>query len=590
MNFAARSLLAAILFLTLCSYWPRNTAFAGSPTGTDAEAPPAAEPGAPLPNNKVGLNAIRYFDTRYLQAISRIVNSSGGDWGYVSVLFVADDRRDPARIQRFLDDAYSYHLIPIIRLATHMEGNVWVKPGPNEAAEWKSFLVGLRWHTPATYLVVGNEPNLGIEWGGDPSPQEYARYLRSFQDTFSDQRARFRILNAPMDLSNLTQPGMMDDFEFLAAMKAEVPDIFSRLDGWATNPYQFFEGRGVRFTYRGYSQELDFVGIDLPVFVVESYIGFMDDQTKVADYYDTAFNYWLKDPRVVAATPHFYNPEAKLFWMFDADSAGNPINLSPTAQRLLALPKVAGSPNYVAARPEPARITGSISAAIGEVSGQDYAIPNGHFYTQTNGLSYGAGRYGFSITDEGGIPLWSEFQRLGGVDKLGYPISRRFLFDGFVCQATQKFILQWRPERQEVWFVNVFDVLHERGKDMWLQVYRQTPAHPGSAADADLSWDAIMKRHWQILDGDPDLKAFFESDSNPLLHYGLPISMQDMGNAVVLRAQRAVFQKWKEAVPWAPAGYITIANGGDIAKEAGLLPLDATILEAPPTALDAGLR
>src|SRR5437660_1715967 len=84
--------------------------------------------------------------------------------------------------------------------------------------------------------------------------------------------------------------------------------------------------------------------------------------------------------------------------------------------------------------------------------GPDYDLPGGgHFYTQANG---GAGpQLGYRITDEGGIGFWSEFQRLGGVNGLGYPASRRFLLDGFFVQATQKVILQWRPEAGQVYFV-----------------------------------------------------------------------------------------------------------------------------------------
>src|SRR5207244_6861639 len=41
---------------------------------------------------------------------------------------------------------------------------------------------------------------------------------------------------------------------------------------------------------------------------------------------------------------------------------------------------------------------------------------------------------------------------------------------------------------------------------------------------------------------------------------------------------------WKQDVPWAKAGEVTVALGGDIAKELGVLP-DATALQpiAPPT-------
>ena len=55
-----------------------------------------------------------------------------------------------------------------------------------------------------------------------------------------------------------------------------------------------------------------------------------------------------------------------------------------------------------------------------------------------------------------------------------------------------------------------------------------------------------------------------------------------MGNHYALRTQRAVFQQWKEAVPWARAGEVTIANGGAIARELGWLPEAALTVEPLP--------
>ena len=63
----------------------------------------------------------------------------------------------------------------------------------------------------------------------------------------------------------------------------------------------------------------------------------------------------------------------------------------------------------------------------------------------------------------------------------------------------------------------------------------------------------------------------------------LPTSrVEDFGNVLVIRTQRAVFQQWKEDVPWANAGEVTIANGGDITKELGLFPSEALIPQSPP--------
>jgi hypothetical protein len=43
-----------------------------------------------------------------------------------------------------------------------------------------------------------------------------------------------------------------------------------------------------------------------------------------------------------------------------------------------------------------------------------------------------------------------------------------------------------------------------------------------------------------------------------------------------------VFQRWKVDVPWAKAGQVTVANGGDLAKEAEILPSDVLAPESAP--------
>src|SRR5215216_3474536 len=99
----------------------------------------------------------------------------------------------------------------------------------------------------------------------------------------------------------------------------------------------------------------------------------------------------------------------------------------------------------------------------------DQPIPSGRFFSQTAGRD---GRSGFRVTNEGGVRLWDEFRRLGGVEALGYPISRRFSWKGFTVQAMQKGVLQWRPDAGQAWLTNVFDELHEADKDGWLQSAR----------------------------------------------------------------------------------------------------------------------
>ena len=92
-----------------------------------------------------------------------------------------------------------------------------------------------------------------------------------------------------------------------------------------------------------------------------------------------------------------------------------------------------------------------------------------------------------------------------------------------------------------------------------------------------------MNTRWALLNGNEAIRNHYFSVDDPLNAFGLPTSyLEDMGNHYALRTQRAVFQQWKEEVPWAEAGGVTIANGGDIAKELGLLPYWAIQPETMP--------
>lgn len=200
----------------------------------------------------------------------------------------------------------------------------------------------------------------------------------------------------------------------------------------------------------------------------------------------------------------------------------------------------------------------------------DFPIPGGHFYSQTAG---GTGDQGFSVLDVPARPFWSEFQRLGGVESAGYPISQPFAWEAQPAQAFQKAIFRWNPERSAVDLVNVFDLLHDAGQDDRLLAIRSVPPMADWRGDTGLDWPAVADRHLALLDGFPTLRAAYFAVDDPILRHGLPMApVADFGSVRVLRAQRAVLQEWREDRPWARAGAVTVANGGDLAKEFGLLP------------------
>src|SRR3954470_14435312 len=83
----------------------------------------------------------------------------------------------------------------------------------------------------------------------------------------------------------------------------------------------------------------------------------------------------------------------------------------------------------------------------------DFALPNGHFYTQANGQG-GAGGTGYAIVDATeslspflvqSMPFFSAFNQFGGVPFLGFPASRLTVFPDFPIQVCQKEVLQFQP-------------------------------------------------------------------------------------------------------------------------------------------------
>jgi hypothetical protein len=198
----------------------------------------------------------------------------------------------------------------------------------------------------------------------------------------------------------------------------------------------------------------------------------------------------------------------------------------------------------------------------------DAPLANGHFYTQGNGYG-GAGGLGYSVQDDDEAPLWSEYQRQGGPDRWGYPISQRFLYHGLITQAFQQGALQWSGDAGGAVPVDVLDELHAHGSDDWLDRVQQIPPAPaGGPSDA-----GILAPFPAILDA-------YATDPE---RFGLPMVVKEYGQLLSARFQRGVLQQWTVDQPSAPAGTVVAPNAGDIAKAAGLWPLDATTPAPPPS-------
>src|SRR3989304_2235245 len=90
----------------------------------------------------------------------------------------------------------------------------------------------------------------------------------------------------------------------------------------------------------------------------------------------------------------------------------------------------------------------------------DYDIPNGHFFTQTNGGAAGGDFTGYAVTNEDGVPFWNEWRRIGGVA-------------GF---------------------------------------------------DAGKPWPTVLRDRQALLDDNPAIKKRYFASADPLTFYGLPAS------------------------------------------------------------------
>ena len=207
----------------------------------------------------------------------------------------------------------------------------------------------------------------------------------------------------------------------------------------------------------------------------------------------------------------------------------------------------------------------------------DWPLADGHFFKQTEGR-YRCD-YGYSVTNADGVPFWDTWRELG-LENVGYPTSDRYLWRGLVTQTFQKVVFQWRPGKG-VFLANVFDELHDAGYDEELRERWATPkiSPPFNSYLPVGKWEEldkelreqireqILTHRLALLDANPAIKERYFSAPDPLWRYGLPTSrVEDYGNMFVVRTQKVVFQQWKEDVPWAKAGEVTIANGVDIAE------------------------
>lgn len=229
-----------------------------------------------VPNNKFGIHII---DTGDLDAASKLVNSSGGNWGYVT-LVIREDERDLVRWNGVFDKIKELNLIPIVRIATSSSNGTWDRLEVDDISSWITFLNSLNWPIKNRYVVVGNEPNHAKEWGGEVDPGGYSIFLKTFSLNAKTLSEDFYILNAGFDASAPNSSRYMSEDVFIKSMLSVDPQIFEHIDGWVSHSYpnpgfsgsSSDTGRGTVKTYVWEKELLNSLGVqkELPIFITET--------------------------------------------------------------------------------------------------------------------------------------------------------------------------------------------------------------------------------------------------------------------------------------------------------------------------------
>ena len=309
-------------------------------------------------NNKFGIYI--YAENKdFFKLAQELVNSNGGDWGYVLIPYNVRDR-DYVKWKTVFEQLNERHLIPVIQL-----WDVKTKDYKDQTKKSADFLDSFLWPIKNRYISVYNEPNDEKFWGGKVDPENYAKVLDYTIKTFKKENSNFFLLNGGFNVSAETNSQYLDSLSFMYLMNQAVKGIFDELDGWASHSYPQpnFSG-GVystgRWSIKAYNEELrylkDTLGVkkDLPVFITETGWAHAEGENWNSSYfasdivsqnYKEAFeNVWLLDPKVVAVMPFTIRYDAP----FDHFSWVNSDNVGYKQYEVVkSIKKEAGTPDLV---------------------------------------------------------------------------------------------------------------------------------------------------------------------------------------------------------------------------------------------------
>ncbi len=268
-------------------------------------------------NNKVGISLLQP-STEDINEAAAMINSQKGDWGYVTLVIQENDR-DTRKWQDIFEKLREKHLIPIIRLATSPQGEVWRRAEEKDAKDWVTFLNSLNWVIKKRYIVLFNEPNHASEWGGEVDSENYGKVALAFAKALKQADDNYIVMTAGMDAAAPSSPSQFEDSELFIRQMFQVNEhLKDYIGAWSSHSYPNpgFSGSvwdNGKKSIRGYEFELSLlkeIGIDksLPVFITETgwIEGKLSEET-IADNFRIAYDQiWGQDNRVQAVTPFVF--------------------------------------------------------------------------------------------------------------------------------------------------------------------------------------------------------------------------------------------------------------------------------------------
>lgn len=306
------------------------------------------------PNNLYGIHIL--FPEE-LNSAAQLVNSNGGEWGYVTIPIQMGER-NLEKWQTFMNNAYKLHLIPIVRLATeafYKDTKVWRIPTEYDIIDFANFLDSLWWPTKNRYIILFNEVNRFDEWGGNyPDPKTYSALVDFAVETFKGRSEEFFIILGGLDNAAPSDgQHYMNEFDYLLAIASYRPTLFEKLDGFASHSYpnpHFSQppSASERMGTSTYNFERAFINsfaaTPKPVFITETgWSREKVDEKTIAEYFHYSFEeIWKKDSDViVAVTPFLLRSDNGGFDIFSFLQSGNPTLYYTKIQ---SLSKIRGEP------------------------------------------------------------------------------------------------------------------------------------------------------------------------------------------------------------------------------------------------------